>query len=276
MNRIASIAVLGAASGLASADLIASDNFDSAVNLLGYSAIDAEGNDPTNTGVWSSSSDNFGVRSVADFLGTSGTGNFVSDTIIDDSIARPGDFGIIDINYDNNFFAVVDTDNGVNPSGVVTGTWTFDISNAASLDSFSVDLGAVGGWFDNGSVAEQFTFAYSIDGGSSQELFTIKGDQSVSGTHTYADGGTTFYPGGDPSDGNAAGINGQFVSNDLTTYSAAMAGSGSVLTITLTGFINDNGAGFAFDNMRIDGTLVPRRTSNGTFDRRTRHRATPR
>jgi len=249
---------LAAFAGHAAADLIAGDDFDNAVNLIGYTAVDDEGNDPSNTGVWSSPSDNFGVRSVGDFFGTSGTGNFVSDTIIDDSIARAGDFGIIRSDYtDGSFFAVVDTDNGVNPSGLVTGTWTFDISGAASLDTFSVDLGAVGGWFDNGSAFERFTFSYSIDGGASADLLTIRGDQGVSGTRTYADGGTTFYPGGDPADGNGASINGQFVSNELTTYSAGLSGSGSVLTIELIGFINDNGAGFAFDNLRIDGTLVP-------------------
>ena len=177
--------------GTASATQIASDNFDSPVNLISYSAIDAEGNDPTNTGVWSSPSDNFGPRNVDDFFG-SGT---LSDTVIDRSNTNggPGDTGIVSFDYpDNNFFAIVDTDNGANTSGAVTGTWKFDISSAQSLTQFSVDAGAIGDWYDDGSLFEQFYFFYSIDGGDEEKLITFRGYKgSPPVTLTMVDGSTT-------------------------------------------------------------------------------------
>ncbi|QDT69449.1 hypothetical protein MalM25_23870 [Planctomycetes bacterium MalM25] len=243
-------------------NVIASDDFDSPINLISYSAVDFEGNDPTNTGVWSSGSDNFGPRSVADFTsGGTATGNFVSDTLIDrTSAGESDDRGIIPLDYVGNFFAIVDTDNGANDTGGVTGTWVFDISSAVEVTDFEVDMAAIGSWFDNGSAAERFVWSYSIDGGSVTDLLTVRGDASLgSVTYTMADGTTLVAPGNTAAgdDDNGVSVNGVALLNELTTLSAPLVGSGSELTLELFGFINDNGSGLAFDNVAIRGVAVP-------------------
>ncbi len=235
--------------GTASATEIASDNFDSPVNLTSYSAIDAEGNDPTNSGVWSSPSDNFGPRNVDDFFG-SGT---LSDTVIDRSNTNggPGDTGVVTFGYpDNNFFAIVDTDNGVNPSGAVTGTWVFDISSAQSLTEFSVDAGAIGDWYDDGNAFEQFYFFYSIDGGDEEKLITFRGYNGADPvTLTMADGTTTA-----TSNVLVAGTT-DYLTNNLQTFTAPLTGSGSELTLSLYGYNNGNDEALVLDNIAINGVV---------------------
>lgn len=254
-TRIAAGILIAAGYQTAVADLIASDDFDSPFNLVGYSAVDFEGNDPTNSGVWSSGSDNFGPRSMADRGGAGASGNTLSEALVDDSLASPGDEGILTPDYAGSFFAVVDTDNGANPSGGVTGTWTFDISDAISLTSFEVDLAAIGGWFDFGGSFERFTFSYSIDGGDSNELLTLRGDAGLGPvTYTFADGGTLGLA-SDDFENHGASVNGVFVDNTLTTFSAPLAGSGSELTLELFGFVNGNDVGFVMDNIRINGVI---------------------
>jgi len=238
--------------------VVASDDFDAPLNLIGYSAADAEGNDPTNTGVWSSPRDNFGPRSMRDRLNGSPSGNFLSETLVDASTSEDifDTIGILTPDYEGRFFAICDTDNGVNPSGVVEGTWTFDVSGAGELGMFSVDIAAVGNWFDDGEgLFERFVFAYSIDGGPETTLLMIRGDASA-GPVTYAlDSGFQFTVPADTASGpddNGATIDGVVILNELTTVSAPMSGSGDVLTVTLNGFINDNNAGVVFDNMVIE------------------------
>ncbi|QDT69448.1 hypothetical protein MalM25_23860 [Planctomycetes bacterium MalM25] len=250
---------------------VASDDFDAPLNLISYSAIDFEGNDPTNTGVWSSSSDSFGPRSVNDFYsGGLATGNYVSDTLIDRTVFDdPTDtLGIVTDSYTGNFFAIVDTDNGVNPSGGVTGTWVFDISSAASVTSFDVDMAAIGNFFDNGEGSfERFTWSYSIDGGPETEIFTVRADESAGPvTYTLASGTMTTVPANTAAgpDDNGVTIDGVPLLNDLTTISRPIAGSGGELTLTLFGFVNDNGAGLVIDNLEILGADAPE--SPGDFN----------
>ena len=270
------LAVTG--STTAYAVVVASDDFDSPVNLISYSAIDAEGNDPTNnpanTGTWSSPFDNFGPRSINDYPGPplDPNGNWVSYTLIDETSLQADTRGIIPLDYSGgNFFAIVDTDNNPsgsipgNPSGVVTGTWVFDISSAASLASFEVDMAAIGNFYDDGSAFEQFKWAYSIDGGLETELFTVRANASA-GPVTYTmDDNTTLTvlanTGAGPDD-NGVTINGTPLLNELTTISTPMTGSGNELTLTLWGYVNDNNAGLVVENIVINGAD----TLPGDFD----------
>ena len=253
--RLSTTALLTASfvtlTGTVSATQIASDNFDSPLNLTSYSAIDAEGNDPTNTGVWSSPSDNFGPRNVNDYSATAT--NFLSDAAIDRSntSSGAGDVGIVTFAYpDGNFFSIVDTDNGANDSGGVTGTWVFDISSAQSLTEFSVDAGAIGTWFDNGSAFEQFYFFYSIDGGAEEKLITFRGYNGQPAVNlTMVDGATTA-----TSNVLVAGTT-NYLTNNLQTFTAPLAGSGSELTLSLYGFINGNASALVLDNISINGVV---------------------
>ena len=245
----------------ASAAVVASDTFTATKNLNSYSAIDAEGNDPTNSGVWSSGFDNFGPRSTQDHPGPGPTGNFLSDAVVDTSVADGVDtLGIVTPSYPGKFFAIVDTDNGANPSGVVTGTWKFDISQAANLSSFEVDMGAVGSFYDDGSAFERFVWAYSIDGSLETELLTIRADASLGAVdYTLANGSITTVPGNTVAgpDDNGVSVNGVALLNNLTTLSAPLSGTGNELTLTLWGFVNGNNAALVADNIRINGSLVP-------------------
>lgn len=257
---------LTAGSRHAVGDVVASDNFDSPLNLISYSAIDAEGNDPTNTGVWASSRDNFGPRTMADRLGGSPSGNFLSETIADLTGGEDvfDNIGILEPSYpDGAFFAICDTDNGANPTGDVTGTWVFDISAADALTGFSVDMAQIGNWFDNGSGFFEFVeFSYSIDGGADTTLITLRGDQSLGVvSYTLADGFTvvtsqTFVsPEFVAVEGWGASVNGVALLNQMTTLTAPMAGKGCELTIEVRARINGNETGVVFDNMIIEGTL---------------------
>ena len=203
------------------AQIVASDNFDAASNLVSYSAVDAEGNDPDQwEELGGSGQDNFGVRSVADFSSDPPSGNFLSDATIDRSNTNSGSgdtLGVVTFDYaDGNFFSIVDTDNGLNPSGVVTATWVFDISGAPSLGRFDVDAGAIGEFFDDGQgVFERFTWSYSIDGGNNSELIEFRGDSSLGPvTYSLADGNEVTFD-------NAFSANGTALTNGdaLTTFS---------------------------------------------------------
>jgi len=260
MTRSATLCLaLALTSGNTCAQTVAaSDDFDNPVNLVSYAAIDAEGNDPTNTGVWSSPRDNFGPRETRDAFG--GGTNFLSETLIDESTSTDvfDTIGILTPDYDGFFFAICDTDNGVNPSGVVEGAWTFDISGAGELSKFSIDIAAVGNWFDDGQgLFERFNFFYSIDGGTEVALFTIRGDTSA-GPVTYTlDNGTSFTVNANGVDANGATINGQVILNELTPIEVPISGSGDTLVFKVVGFINDNNAGLIFDNIVFEAGPSP-------------------
>ncbi len=241
---------------VAQAAIVARDDFDAPRSLISYSAIDAEGNDPTNTGVWSSPRDNFGPRSLADFPAGGPTGNFLSEAVVDNSVADPTDMvGILTPDYPGNFFAVVDTDNGLNPSGVVTGTWVFDISGAGELSELSIDMAAMGGFFDNDQgLFEQFTWAYSIDGGPETDAIFLRADASQGAIdYTLANGNVVNYGtlGRDSREIYPMTANGVLLTNELQTITAPLSGSGSQLTLTLNGFVNDNDGPIVFDNIII-------------------------
>ncbi|MEM7627457.1 MAG: PEP-CTERM sorting domain-containing protein [Planctomycetota bacterium] len=105
--------------------------------------------------------DRFGIMDP-----TPGIPNAVPFDFLDDSVSFPADqVGILQSGDRDNFFGVADLNNGNNPTGLGTVTWTFDISGYEDL-SLSFDAGAIGDF----EAADQFQFFAQIDGGAQVEI----------------------------------------------------------------------------------------------------------
>ena len=164
-----------------------------------------------------------------------GVSGSIPFSIMDDSLVIfPGDsLGIIKNGNTDVFFGANDTVNG-DTSGPVSATWVFDISGASNL-GLSIDMGAMGD-FESSDTVE---WTYSIDGSPVLSAFTVNVDESIDHTYTL-EGGASFTL-NDP-----AQVDGVTLTNDLTTHSVLLAGTGTELTVTLTININGGSEAFAF------------------------------
>lgn len=182
--------------------------------------------------------DMFGITSRPD---ASGTPNGLPFAIADDSLTIfPGDNqGIVGELDEGRFFGVVDSVNGLNPSGSGTAEWTFDISGASGI-SVAIDFAAMGDF----ESSDLHLFEYSIDGGVSSPLFTSSVDEAGSQSYTMDDGGV--YSLDDP-----MYMNGILLNNDFLTISESLAGSGSTLSITYFGTSDGGTEAFAFRNIVV-------------------------
>ena len=160
--------------------------------------------------------------------------------VLDDSLVSfpPDALGIIDDNNLDEFFGVTDTINGDN-SDTVSAEWQFDISGASGVD-VSIDMGAMGDF----ESSDTFTWSASIDGGPSQVLFSASVDEAASQVYILS-GGASFTL-NDP-----VLVDNVLLSNELQTFTAAVVGSGSVLTLTLEASTNGGSEAFAFQNILI-------------------------
>ena len=213
------------------------------------------------------SRDEFGLDNVS-FAGTEslgsviaednfdGTNTFASRTIMPDNSGNspPGTFagsdfdvfGIVDrtVNSDFNsdtpagkvdsFFGVEDVENGDNPGGTGTATWTANITGATDL-TLAVDIWANLGDFES---SDTFEFSYSIDGSPAETLLVSSVDDGLE-------------PGQD------------LLINDIVldeasfqTFFAAIDGTGDLLTITFDTEQNAAGELFGFDNLQVLGTAA--------------------
>lgn len=161
-------------------------------------------------------------------------------SVLDDSLFTftQDTLGIIDDNNLDEFFGVTDTVNG-DTTGPVSAAWTFDISGETDL-GLTLDIGAMGD-FEN---SDFFEITAAIDGGPDQVLISGTADEAGSLVYTLA-GGTTIAL-NDPMTAN-----GNVLSNVLSSQRAAINGSGSELTITLTASTNGSSEAFAFQNMEV-------------------------
>jgi len=167
-------------------------------------------------------------------------------SILDDSLsAFPADAqGIIDENNTDSFFGITDTLNNDNPSGMVSASWDFDISGFTDL-SLAIDMGAMGDF----ESSDFFSWSYQIDGGLVANVFELTADEALSLDYTLAGGSIITL--NDP-----MAANGILLSNQLQTLSGALAGTGSVLTLTLAGQTNGANEAFAFQNLIVSGSQV--------------------
>ncbi|WP_299547518.1 ExeM/NucH family extracellular endonuclease [uncultured Tateyamaria sp.] len=185
---------------------------------------------------FSSAGDGFGLFQA-------GAGS-VPFSLIDDSAAVfPGDsLGIIDSNSNTDvFFGATDTQNADN-DGPVSAIWSFDIAGESNL-SLSVDVGAMGDF----ESSDSFVLTYNIDGGSEMVLFEFVADEAATVDYTLAGGGVETLD-----DPLIVSGTGEVLSNALQTLSAELAGTGSVLNVTLTGSTDGGSEAFALQNLVIE------------------------
>ena len=160
--------------------------------------------------------------------------------VVDDSLSIfTGDsLGIVKEGNTDQFFGVVDTINGDN-GDPVTATWVFDITGGVDL-VLSIDMGAMGDF----ESSDSFVWSYSIDGGPTMTAFASSVDEA--GSHVYTLEGGKMVTLNDP-----MLVQDTVLTNDLATFSAPIAGTGSQLTLTLTATANGGSEAFAFQTIRI-------------------------
>ncbi|MEM6943741.1 MAG: hypothetical protein AAF416_18230 [Pseudomonadota bacterium] len=202
--------------------------------------------------------DMFGWRTVGTDSFPDGGADDTTNDISGGGISATDDTGVVGAqNLGDTVFGVVDLDNPDNPSGAASATWTIDISGATNIE-VALDAAAMGD-FDN--VNDAFSFTASIDGGGAVTLFDFLPDQSASLTYGFDNGTTETLD--DPLVEQNSGLT---LGNDLTenrtglldplTFASAIAGTGSILTLT---FLAENDGGeeaFFFDDIVISGDLV--------------------
>lgn len=236
--RIGVTAAALAFAASASADIVAFDLVGSgSQNLIAHTNAYA--------GAFSSAGDGFEIYQR-------GVSSSIPFAVLDDSAGSfpPDTLGIIGTNNTGRFFGVTDTENSDN-SGPVSASWDFDISGFADL-SLSLDIGAMGDFEDDvpsPAGEDFFTWSYAIDGGASTVLFDSFVDEALSQMYTL-EGGAVFNL-SDPMT-----LNGILLSNQLQTFTGALLGTGSVLTLTLTAQTNGGTEAFAFQNLVIEGRVA--------------------
>ncbi|MEZ4930692.1 MAG: hypothetical protein R2788_01000 [Saprospiraceae bacterium] len=214
---------------------IASDDFDSPTNLVSRTV--------TVDMAFMNNGDLWGVANSY-----SGDPTNTPFAIIDDSNPACAGFfandnnGIIPCNYGNQFFGMTDTENPDN-MGPVSADWVFDISSAINLTAITIDMGAMG---DFETANDNFVWSYSIDGGPSTTIFNMTPDESTDATYVMDDGDVFTYD--DPMT-----VNGTILLNDLTTFTANISGSGSLLTLHVEGMGDGGSEAIAWDNITIKG-----------------------
>lgn len=199
------------------------------------------------------------VSHVNDFAGAFGAGDGseiyqrgvdadIPFSLLDDTLVTfPGDtLGIIDDEDAAPFFGVTDTVNptNVNPDGEVQATWTFDIAGQDEL-SISIDFAAMGDF----EPEDTFSFSVAIDGGTPQVVFELAANEDGSATYTLADGTTQTLD--DP-----LTLLGQTLTNALTTFAAAIEGTGSQLVLTMDAVADGGSEALAFRNIVIKSGAV--------------------
>ncbi|MGB5174190.1 MAG: hypothetical protein WBQ30_05560, partial [Thermoanaerobaculia bacterium] len=168
--------------------------------------------------------------------------------VVDDSAGSfPGDtLGIIKTGNTDEFFGIVDTNNGDTSGRDVVATWVFDISGASDL-GLSIDMGAMG---DFEACCDFFNWSYSIDSSPAATAFQSSVDEAASQTYTLESG--TEVTLSDPMLANGA-----LLTNNLTTRSVALTGTGSQLTLILTANTDGGSEAVAFQNLIISAGVEP-------------------
>ncbi len=222
-----SLVVVPAASA-ATPTVVASDLVEGAsLNLVSH--------DNPFAGAWGSSGDGFEVyqRGVSPSIPF----QLLDDTV---SVFPPDTLGIIGEDETGRFFGATDTENPGNPDGPVSATWTFDVSGADGPLFLNVDAGAMGDF----ESSDTFGFAVSLDGGPATEVLDAVVDEAASRVYTLDSGKQVTL--NDPIDMGGVGLH-----NNLQTVSAAIAGTGSQLTVRFTAQADGGSEAFAFDSLVI-------------------------
>ena len=172
-------------------------------------------------------------------------------SVVDDSAGSfpPDTLGIIKTGNTDEFFGIVDTNNGDTSGRDVIATWVFDVVGASNL-SLSIDMGAMGDFEASATTGDFFNWSYSIDGGATQTAFQSSVDESTDQTYSMESGTEVIL--NDP-----MLVNGVLLTNDLQTQTASLIGSGNQLTLVLTANTNGGSEAIAFQNLVVSGEQAP-------------------
>lgn len=239
MTRFAAAAAMLAIAGAANAVpniCIGGDDFDGGLSYLSRSI--TPDNSATNGAFPSSIFDVWGItnRTVNFDFADDSAGSFPPDT-----------FGVLKTAKTDNVFGAEDLINPDNAAGTASATWTFDISGYTGL-MIQADFAAMG---DFEASNDSFVFSVSIDGGSFFDVFVSSVREDLDNYSYFLESGTEVMV-SDP-----LAMNGTVLNNDFQTLIANIAGTGSVLTLRLTGSADGGGEVFIFDNLQIKGIPAP-------------------
>ena len=169
--------------------------------------------------------------------GSGGGAAFPTDTV-----------GIAQSTKTDNFFGIVDTENGDN-AGPISVVFDFDISSAlGGLTSIDVDFAGMGDF----EATDTLTVDYEIDGGGFVSLFTSSIDEAATKDYTMEAGNVVNLA--DP-----MSINGTEIGNSFDTISAGATGTGTTLSLRFTAVTNGGTEAIGFDNIVVNGltTAIP-------------------
>lgn len=138
------------------------------------------------------------------------------------------------------YFAAQDLDgDGTNPSTLVFSN--INIAGATNLN-FSLKVAEDDASGENWDGDDSFIITYSIDGGAAQNLFAVEASSNGSNVAPAVD--TNFDGQGD----------GTTITSAFQTFTGAIAGTGSTMTITMTFDLNAGDEDIAIDDFEIQGT----------------------
>ncbi|NEQ96850.1 MAG: hypothetical protein F6K30_09020 [Cyanothece sp. SIO2G6] len=220
-------------------DLIGTDN----QNLNRFTVTTTGGADPVS---WSPG-DWFGVAAWGLWPQPAGVPFALADDSVEGisgSVFAPDSQGIIDSSTlpTDLFFGSVDLVNGANPGGSATATWEFDVSGFEKL-SLSIDMAAMGDFEASG---DSYVWSYSIDGGAFQDIFVSSVDEAGAQIYTMENGLVVTLD--DP-----LLFNNTILDDEFQTLTETIEGSGSTLTLQLTGTADGGSEAYVAQNIVITG-----------------------
>jgi len=203
------------------------------LNLNSTSILDSDGDNPS---TWTSTDDNAGIYTSA---------STINDNLLDDNDGV--DIGIV--SDGDPFFGISDTVNPDNTlNGTITASFVFDISSIASNLSVSMDWAALG---DFETSNDFFTVTASIDGGAAVTIFSLTPDETASLTYTFAAGNMATLS--DPMQLTVTGGATTTLTNIFQNFTSNISGTGTTLTITVTGQTDGGSEALAFRNIEVSG-----------------------
>ncbi len=240
--------------------LIASDDFDAPVGLSVISNTTDLGTVFDHEDQFTSGGDLFGITTglsddpmprqapfaLADDAADSGCSNYFP----------ADDLGPIPCNYGNNYFGVVDTENGDN-MGTVSVDWIFDVSTATEgVSMICVDVSAMGDF----ESTDTHDWSLDIDGGGFTNLFSLIVDDNGLASYDITNGPIVL---NDPMT-----LNGEQVLNGFSKYCFPLSACpvGDELTLRLETVTNGGDEAVAYDNIEIYGSDLPEQVRFNFYD----------
>jgi hypothetical protein len=244
-----SLFAFGLSGAFAQNDIIASDDFDSPLNLTSrVTDLPVAVGDPVSTG------DCWGILTSTAMLESNPPYDSVADIpfpMVDESLVGfPTDNqGVVSEFKPDRYLGFCDLINSntqaINVTGELEEIWSFDISGASTVDTILIDAAAMGD-FEGGDV---FDISWSIDGSPYASIFSGAPDEAINFTYTMASG--TMNTLNDPMQ-----LNGVTLYNAFVTFKAPISGAGAVLNIKLAASQDAANECVAFDNLVVKGTLM--------------------